>query len=288
MKIGISIDNQTLNSYVAKTAHKELYRTSEITPTSYPALLMTIENLTKNIQIIYGKTKSLGISLCENFSYNNQTCQHIAKKLIQDIQVHTGLKCTVVTHSQSATLAEAFRVKPYKHCKILGAYLDHSCGVEIVENRTIKHIYQHDDYSWAHSTLPDFNSITDGLTPVCRCGKEVCIEQFVTVEGIERQYHQLVLKDLPLRDIYSEIDRFNNHATRIYRTFLDQLARALASLVNVYKPSHVVLFGAATHYHSLNKDLTLALTRYCDISVVPLVALSQLDNFAYAQGASLL
>ncbi|NOI64664.1 ROK family protein [Vibrio sp. 99-8-1] len=288
MNIGISIDHNKLHCYVGKTVHKELYRTSGLLPEGYYSQLQAIDNLINTIQRRFGKAKFLGVSVSENCLNYDADDQQLMARWRDDIEQRTRLQCHMVKHSQSAVLAESIRVKPYQKDKVMGVFLDHSCGVEVVDKCRQQDIAQQCVQPWAHSLLPEFDSFTDGLTPVCRCGNEMCIEQFITVEGIERQYHQVVLKDKSLSEIYTEIGQCHSHAVRIYRAFLDQLARSLSMLVDRYRPAHMVLFGSVASYHSLASDLKLALARYCDCSLLPHIALSQLDEFVYAQGASML
>lgn len=285
MNIGISIDRQWLHYYVARTPTNELYRSSVRVPKNYLMLLQTIETLISNMQKLYGRHRTLGLSLAEELVSENQ---QLADQLKKDIHQRTSIRCTVVLHSQSATLAQSHSEKQFKNQKLLGAYLDHGCGIELVESRQL-HAIQAKSYSlWAHSLLPEFDSVTDGLTPVCHCGQETCLEQFITVEGLERQYHQLVLKDMTLDNIYAQVDNCDTQSTRIYRIFLDQLARSLSKMISRYSPGYLLLFGAVSAYHSLARDLKLALVRYCRSDLIPEIVTPEQDAFIYARGASLL
>ena len=141
---------------------------------------------------------------------------------------------------------------------------------------------------WAHSTLPNFQWLVDGLTPICRCGNEACIEQFLSAPSIERQYHQVVLKDQTLAQIFSGVDQSEPHASHIYRTYIDQLARSLVNPIQQLQPTRLVLSGEATTYPTLTADLKVALSRYIHVNEIPVIIHPKQDEFTFARGAFLI
>ena len=278
--LGISLDSQSIHTYTSDAAGHERLRAREPLSSNSASLLDTLKRLVNKSRIQFGELKALTLSCSEYFTASNSLHQPSPEQLVNALSQTFTIECQLVSHSQAA----AMHVSAH-HQRLLSVSLGDSCGLALFENGRLRPNRLCE--TWAHSELPGFDWLVDGLTPVCRCSSEHCIEQFLSVGGIERQYHQIVLQDKPLAVIFAGVANAVPTDTRVYRTFIDQLARSLAKPITELMPETLLLSGDVVCHGRINDDLLVALSRYIDVSLLPDSITLSSDAFAFDQGAAL-
>ncbi|BCK08517.1 N-acetyl-D-glucosamine kinase [Vibrio cholerae] len=141
------------------------------------------------------------------------------------------------------------------------------------------------DLGWAHKPLKGYQSLIDGLTPLCTCGSDECIRQYLSRKGLERQYHQLSLQHCTASEIIQNVDQNQAWSTRIYRIWIDQLARALSDAIIHFKPKLLILSGGLIQHPDLALTLRSALSRYCLSEVLPKIECLNNEGYDFAKGS---
>ncbi|WP_246091765.1 ROK family protein [Vibrio tasmaniensis] len=317
--MGIAIDSHSIYSVASTSNGQEVYRMVQRIPGDLAHLTQHLISRISSVSYRYGSIAAIGISTSEFFSSHRQSVNNLTKQsqthspelaqLAMNLIQHFKVDCSLVMHSHSAAIAcDAIsnattnadlieqplsadsslnkRAIGLQKEATLSVFLGDGCGMSFYKNNEQEHhpLSSH----WAHSTLPNFQWLVDGLTPICRCGNEACIEQFLSAPSIERQYHQVVLKDQTLTQIFSGVDQSEPHASRIYRTYIDQLARSLVNPIQQLQPTRLVLSGEATTYPTLTADLKVALSRYIHVNEIPVIIHPKQDEFTFARGAFLI
>ncbi|MEZ9600503.1 ROK family protein [Vibrio sp. 10N.286.46.A8] len=317
--MGIAIDSHSIYSVASTSNGQEVYRMVQRTPGDLAHLTQHLISRISSVSYRYGRIAAIGISVSEFFLSHRQSAHKLAKsspthspeitQLTLNLNQHFKVDCSLVMHSHSAaiacdaisnamTIADLIeqplsagsslnkRASDLHKEAILSVFLGDGCGISFYQNN--EQVHHPLSSHWAHSTLPNFQWLVDGLTPICRCGNEACIEQFLSAPSIERQYHQVVLKDQTLTQIFSGVDQSEPHASRIYRTYIDQLARSLVNPIQQLQPRRLVLSGEATTYPTLTADLKVALSRYIHVNEIPVIIHPKQDEFTFARGAFLI
>ena len=94
---------------------------------------------------------------------------------------------------------------------------------------------------WGHNSLPWMGSDeSPGLA--CWCGKRGCIETFLSGPALESEWRAQGQKPLTVPDIVKLAARDENAEVFLSR-YENRLARALASVINVFDPETIVLGG---------------------------------------------
>jgi fructokinase len=119
---------------------------------------------------------------------------------------------------------------------------------------------------WGHNPLPWVSRGTHGAEelpgPHCYCGKQGCIETFLSGSGLSRDYLARSGQQRTAAAVAEAAaggDPFANECLDIYR---DRLARGLASVIDVLDPDTIVLGGGLSNLLGLYPALPALIQRY--------------------------
>ncbi len=112
---------------------------------------------------------------------------------------------------------------------------------------------------WGHTPLPYFGDSADEAALVpreCYCGRQNCIETFLSGPGMARTHHALHGSSARPEDIAAAGNRALETTWHLY---CRQLARSLAQVVNILDPHVIVLGGGVSNAASLYPRVNEAL-----------------------------
>ncbi|GAB4356964.1 MAG: ROK family protein [Kiloniellaceae bacterium] len=119
---------------------------------------------------------------------------------------------------------------------------------------------------WGHNPLP-WPGDAERPGPACYCGKQGCIETFLSGPSLARDYRAAGgdAIDAPVADAQALVARAEAGepaALAALERYEDRLARALATVINVVDPDAVVLGGGLSNVDRLYRTLPGLLPRY--------------------------
>jgi fructokinase len=109
---------------------------------------------------------------------------------------------------------------------------------------------------WGHNPLPWMTEEERVSAAPCYCGKVGCVETFLSGPGFERSHGR------SSREAVRRAAAGEPHAIRSLRCYQDQLARALAAVINVLDPDAIVLGGGMSNLPDLAPAAAARLPRY--------------------------
>ena len=195
----------------------------------------------------------------------NTTCL-IGKPLKSDLSKRMNRPISIANDADCFTLSEACDGAGRNYENVFGIILGTGVGGGITLNKTLLGGPNAITGEWGHNPLP-WPSIQDHLTP-CYCGKEGCIETFLSGPGISKQFSLLsaVSADTPLTLQPEKIFQLSesNHpiAVKCVTQYIDQLARSLATVINILDPDVIVFGGGLSNIDSLYSSVPLQLEHY--------------------------
>jgi fructokinase len=98
---------------------------------------------------------------------------------------------------------------------------------------------------WGHNPLPWPDGEDDGRR--CYCGKQGCIETFLSGPGLSADHERVSGVRLRPAQIVEAADRGQAAAEQTLRRYERRMARALASIINVLDPDVIVLGGGMSN-----------------------------------------
>ena len=114
---------------------------------------------------------------------------------------------------------------------------------------------------WGHNPLP-WMSPEEALGPDCYCGRQGCIETFLSGPGIAADHARRGGGRLSAVEIAAAADAGDEEASTTMKIFHDRLARALSGVINIVDPDVVVLGGGVSNIESIYEAVPGIWSRY--------------------------
>jgi fructokinase len=114
---------------------------------------------------------------------------------------------------------------------------------------------------WGHNPLPAVDA-SELPGPPCYCGRRGCIETWLSGPGFAADAKRHGLSAETPVDVVSAVRAGDANARAAFERYVDRLARALGSVVNVIDPEVIVLGGGLSNIGELYEGVRAALPRY--------------------------
>jgi fructokinase len=114
---------------------------------------------------------------------------------------------------------------------------------------------------WGHNSLPwPVPGETPG--PRCACGRDGCIEAFLSGPGLARDHLLATREAREPADIIARAESGNPSSVATFERYEERLARALASVINLLDPEIIVLGGGLSNAGRLYRDVPARWSRH--------------------------
>lgn len=114
---------------------------------------------------------------------------------------------------------------------------------------------------WGHNPLP-WPRDAERPGPDCYCGKQGCIETFLSGPNLARDYREAGGEAITAAELAARAEAGEPAALAALARYEDRLARALAGVINILDPDAVVLGGGLSNLERLYRSLPALLPRY--------------------------
>lgn len=131
-----------------------------------------------------------------------------------------------------------------------------------------------------HITLPGYSGAEDGPPTRCYCGRLNCVESFISATGLSERYRLLTGDSLSSEQIIARAQAGESAACQQVYRFRQQLARTLATIVNILDPGVIVLGGGLSNATLLVADLQpeVAPHVFTDHFITPIISARHGDS----------
>ena len=114
---------------------------------------------------------------------------------------------------------------------------------------------------WGHNTLPWMRA-DEFPGPPCYCGKNGCIETWISGTGLEKDFERATKVSLRGPEIIARSEAGEPDALAALERFEDRLARGLAGVINLLDPDVIVMGGGASQISRIYKNVPALLREY--------------------------
>ncbi|MCI1034496.1 ROK family protein [Raoultella terrigena] len=278
--LGLDIGGTKIAAVVMDAQGREMARYR--CPTIKASYSQFVESVVAFIdQIRHDRQQSMmtGIALPGSVSplsglIKNSNIQVINGRALQtDLQQLLGQTVVMANDGNCFALSEACDGAGLQYEVVFGITLGTGCGGGIAINRQPFVGTWGNAAECGHITLPGYSERHDGPPARCYCGKDNCVESFVSGTGISKRYQLLSGQHLSGDVIVALAQQGEPNAVRQVARFRQQLARTLATVVNLLDPGVIVIGGGLSNAALLiaNLDADVAPFVFTDHFSTPIV-----------------
>jgi len=260
-RTGIDLGGSKIELIVLDGHGAEILRRRLPTPQGdYPATLDAICGLIGQAEQDLGVTTSIGIGtpgavskatgLLKN---SNSTCLN-GQPLRHDLETRLGRPVRIANDADCFALSEATDGAAAGAGVVFGVILGTGVGAGVIVGGKPLSGPNAIAGEWGHNPLP-WPEDEERPGPACYCGRQGCIETFLSGPGLARSHRQATGLDLTALEIVAlagQGDESCGHSLRIYE---NRLARALAHVINILDPDVIVLGGGLSNCQRLYANI---------------------------------
>lgn len=261
MRIGIDVGGTKLEAAAIRQDGEILIRRRIPTPhTDYAGAVDAIVSLVLSVEAELGEKGTLGFGIPGTISpvtglvKNAYNSPFNGYPLDRDLAIRLGRDVKLMNDANCFALSEAKDGAAAGHETVFGAILGTGCGGGIAIAGDILRGANAIAGEWGHNPLPwPEASETPGLP--CDCGRNGCIETFISGTGLGRQHAAHHNVTLPAEEIVLRAEAGDAAAEQSLTRYETQLARALASVINLIDPGAIVLGGGMSNVARLYQNV---------------------------------
>ncbi|EFO7849225.1 fructokinase [Salmonella enterica] len=264
MRIGIDLGGTKTEVIALDDAGEQRFRHRLPTPREdYQQTIETIAALVDMAEQATGQTGSVGIGIPGSLSpytgvvknanstwLNGQPFDNdVSRRLKREVRLANDANCLAVSEAVDGAAAGVQTV----FAVIIGT----GCGAGVALNG-LAHIGGNGTAGeWGHNPLPwmDDDELRYREEIPCYCGKQGCIETFISGTGFATDYQRLSGKALKGDEIIRLVDTQDAVAELAISRYELRLAKALAHVVNILDPDVIVLGGGMSNVERLYKTV---------------------------------
>lgn len=290
--VGIDLGGTKIERAVLADGKEIVARTRIPTPREYAGTVDAIRDLVADARSLgpHGLRVGIGIpgaidprsgkvrNANSTWLNNRAFLQDIRDALVEDVRIENDANCFTLSEAKDGA------ARDFDSC--FGVILGTGVGGGLTFGSRL-HVGQNKIAGeWGHNALPWTTAIDAADRVACYCGKEGCVETYLSGPALERQYFQRTRQSLSAVDIGARgVD--DPVAAELVDLYKDRLARAIAVVMNIIDPAVIVLGGGVSRLPDLATDLRRRIVDYVfapsvDVSIL----LSQHGDSSGVRGAA--
>lgn len=263
LRFGIDLGGSKTEIIALQGSDERLRRRLPTPQGDYTATLQTIVRLVRDAEAELATLGSVGIGIPGTRSPDhgriknaNSTCL-IGQDLQGDLERLLERPVRLANDADCFALSEASDGAGAGAASVFGVILGTGVGGGIVIHDRLLSGPNAIAGEWGHNAMP-WRSATDGPARRCYCGLEDCIETFLSGPG----WASRSALGLSAHELTVAAETGDSAANQAMARYCEQLARALASVINILDPEVIVLGGGLSNIPALYRDVPPLLGRH--------------------------
>ncbi|MCG6966076.1 MAG: ROK family protein [Chromatiaceae bacterium] len=272
-RIGIDLGGTKIEGIVLERDGRISIRERATTPAGdYPATLAVIVALVQRLEQQRGQQCSIGVGTPGALSPHsgllrnaNSTCLN-GQALDRDLAERLGRPVRIANDADCFALSEASDGAASDAASVFGVIVGTGTGGGIVVHGRLLDGPNRIAGEWGHNPLP-WPADDERPGPACYCGRNGCIETFLSGPGLAFDYRPGAPK-LSAKQIAQRAADGEAAAEACLARYEDRMARGLASVINILDPEVIVLGGGLSNIQRLYRNVPRLWPRYIFSDVV--------------------
>lgn len=266
MRIGIDLGGTKIEGIVLSPTGEVIEKQRLPTPQdSYDAIVATLCDVVESLQSRAPKRLTVGIgtpgalALPAATMKNCNSIQLNGRPLRKDIEDRLGYTVRLENDANCFTLSEAHFGSARDARIVFGVILGTGTGGGIVIDKQLLNGPNRIAGEWGHNSLPSSARELICADRECYCGRMNCIETVLSGRGLVATFQERFAGHVSAADIAQRADAGDADATACLTIYCKQLARCLATVINIIDPDVVVLGGGLSNIARLYTDVPASL-----------------------------
>ncbi|HEY2836433.1 MAG TPA: ROK family protein [Rhizomicrobium sp.] len=261
MRLGVDLGGTKTEIIALDESGHERLRRRIATVRDYAGTIAAIGELVAGAERELGETGTVGVAIPGNVSCHTGLIKNAnslwlnGKPFPRDLEVALDRPVRLANDANCFALSEATDGAGAGQSVVFGVILGTGCGGGVVIGGKVLEGAHGIGGEWGHNPLPGMTVGEWGETPVCYCGQQGCIEQWLAGPAFAADFHRHAggaYADWTAEKIVSSE---MPEATAALQRWTERLARALASVVNIIDPDVIVLGGGLSNIGGIYDDL---------------------------------
>ena len=257
MRIGVDLGGTKIEIIALADDGRELLRRREATPRNdYRATLRAITDLVTGVEADMGQRGCVGVATpgapspgTGRIKNSNSVCLN-GQLFKQDLEALLERKVRVANDANCFALSEATDGAAQGAAVVFGVIVGTGTGAGIVVHGHLLTGPNAIAGEWGHNPLPWPRS-TEHPGPRCYCGKNGCIETFLSGPGLSNDHRRVTNQQMSPREIANAAMRGDQEGEASLKRYEDRMARGLAHVINIIDPDVIVLGGGLSNLKRL-------------------------------------
>ncbi|WP_339413875.1 ROK family protein [Pseudomonas sp. EA_35y_Pfl2_R5] len=263
LKLGIDLGGSKVEIIALENGLPVLRRRAPTPQGDYQKTVTLIASLVEDCERELGRRGSVGVGIPGTRSPDhgriknaNSQCL-IGEDLQADLEQRLQRPVRLANDADCFALSEACDGAGEGAASVFGVILGTGVGGGLVVHQQLLSGPNSIAGEWGHNPLP-WRRTEEGPSRRCYCGLEDCIETFLSGPGWAARSNL----GLDASAIVSAAEAGNPAAQQAVARYCDQLARGLASVINLTDPHVIVLGGGMSNSTALYSQVMPLLPRY--------------------------
>jgi fructokinase len=261
IRIGIDLGGTKTEIVALSNDGNVLARYRNPTPRNdYLATLKNIVSLINQVEKELNETTTVGIATpgaiieATGLLRNSNSVWLNDKPLLTDLQDMLNRPIKTANDANCFALSEAIDGAAANADIVFGVIVGTGTGAGIVINRQILTGANSISGEWGHNPMPwpDSEEIPG---PTCYCGKQGCIETFLSGPGLEYDHLNACGEKFAADQIATRAEQGHIECEASLKRYEQRMARALASVINILDPDIIVLGGGLSNMKRLYENV---------------------------------
>ena len=268
MKIGIDLGGTKTEGILIDNDGIELKRDRIKTEKNYEGTIKGIVSIVKQFEKEFGNSSSIGIGMPGAISSDSALVKNAnsiwlnGQPLKKDLQYALDRKINLENDANCFTLSEAVDGAGKGHAVVFGVIIGTGTGGGIVVDNKVLPGKNNIAGEWGHISLPNRTDNEKKYVKECYCGKNGCMETYVSGPGFASVFNLKNNTDYDSHKILDELKNEKEQAKVAFDQYVDHLARGLSLVCNILDPDIIVLGGGMSNISYIYENVDEAFKKY--------------------------
>jgi fructokinase len=256
IRVGVDFGGTKIEAAALDAEGRFIARVRAPNPRAYEASLTVVASLVREVEIQAGASGSVGVGSPGSISRRSGTIRNAnsiwlnGRRFKEDLERVLNRPIMLANDANCFALSEAIDGAAMGAGVVFGAILGTGCGGGLVVDGKALMGRNAIAGEWGHSPLP-WPTAADGPPLTCWCGRQNCLELFISGTGLEQDLYRRTGATLTAQHIVEAARAGETQAAAAFDRYIDRLGRALAVLVDIVDADAIVLGGGMSNVTEL-------------------------------------